>query len=169
MTTYTYSASRTFTITHARHIAAKVATDLKRVRRLYGEPGDAQISEYEAEVVAFMKAGYLGSVTYGFRRHGEFIPPTLFYTASQLGISGQNDDPGRIRPGYDVTGASFYSFLLYSPAWYNATDGERKAFKATLPFQRVSAEEPSARGYQVSDRHYSAGGHTLSRSTLHPI
>ena len=33
--------SATFTVTHARHMAAKVATDLKRMQRLYDVPSDA--------------------------------------------------------------------------------------------------------------------------------
>ena len=35
---YTLTETTTFTVTHARHMAAKVATDLKRMQRLYGEP-----------------------------------------------------------------------------------------------------------------------------------
>src|SRR5262245_46466641 len=61
---YTISESESFTVTHARHIAAKVATDLKRMQRLYGIPGDAGIAEYEAEIIQFLKAGYLGTVWY---------------------------------------------------------------------------------------------------------
>jgi hypothetical protein len=38
---YTFSESTTFTLTHAKHMAAKVATDLKRMQRLYGYPSDA--------------------------------------------------------------------------------------------------------------------------------
>ena len=52
----------TFTVTHARHMAAKVATDLKRMQRLYGSPSDASIASYEAELIELMKAGYLGAV-----------------------------------------------------------------------------------------------------------
>ena len=37
---FTESESTSFTVTHARHMAAKVATDLKRLQRLYGRPGD---------------------------------------------------------------------------------------------------------------------------------
>ena len=59
---YTISDSESFTVTHARHMAAKVATDLKRMQRLYGSPSDTSIAKYEAEVIEFMKAGYLGTV-----------------------------------------------------------------------------------------------------------
>ena len=37
---YSYTESTTFTVTHARHMAAKVATDLKRMQRFYGKPSD---------------------------------------------------------------------------------------------------------------------------------
>ena len=68
---YTITEAQTFTVTHARHMAAKVAADLKRMQRLYGEPSDADIQEYEAEVITLLKDGYLGAVWYGFRRNGE--------------------------------------------------------------------------------------------------
>ena len=53
---YTFSETATFTITHARHIAAKVATDLKRMQRFYGEPSDIRIKNYETEVIELLKA-----------------------------------------------------------------------------------------------------------------
>jgi hypothetical protein len=62
---YTISDSESFTVTHARHLAAKVATDLKRMQRLYGSPSDISIADHEAEIIEFMKAGYLGTVWYG--------------------------------------------------------------------------------------------------------
>ncbi len=40
---FTITESQTFTITHARHMAAKVATDLRRLRSFYGKPSDKEI------------------------------------------------------------------------------------------------------------------------------
>ena len=74
---YTVSEATTFTVTHARHMAAKVATDLKRLQRLYGGPSDASIADFENEVIELLKAGYLGTVTYGYRKDGSWIEPTL--------------------------------------------------------------------------------------------
>nr|WP_246886778.1 hypothetical protein [Pseudomonas chlororaphis] len=54
-------------------MAAKVATDLKRMQRFYGYPSDTWIEEYEAELVVLLKAGYLGEVTYGFKRGDDWI------------------------------------------------------------------------------------------------
>jgi hypothetical protein len=62
MTSYSYTESATFTVTHARHMAAKISTDLKRIQRLYGKPSDKDIADYESEAVAMIKAGYLFGV-----------------------------------------------------------------------------------------------------------
>jgi hypothetical protein len=164
---YTISESESFTVTHAWHMAAKVATDLKRMQRLYGAPSDLSITDFEAELIELMKAGYLSTVTYGFRRDGVWIVPTLRYTAQDLsGAAGNDDDPGRIRPGADITNASFYSYLTYSASWHRRTAKKRAAFESTLPFQRNGAPEPGVDGYFSADLVYSAGGRALNRNSV---
>ncbi len=165
---YSYTESSTFTVTHARHMAAKVATDLKRIQRLYGgRPTDTQIAEFEAEATAMIKAGYLESVSYGFQRNGDWIEPTLRYTARDLMDGAANDDdPGRIRPGADISGAGFCSYLCYSSAWFRLTKPEQDAFEATLPFPRSGAPAPGVNGYMSDDKTYSAGGRALQRASV---
>ena len=164
---FSYTESSTFTVTHARHMAAKVATDLKRMQRFYGIPSDASIASYEAEVTELIKAGYLGTVTYGFKKDGNWIEPTLRYTARDLaGASANDDDPGRIRPGADISSAAFYSYLTYSAAWDKLTQAQQDAFKATLPFARGGATEPGVSGYLTNDRTYSSGGRALDRACV---
>ena len=95
----TTSSSNTFTLTHAKHMAAKVATDLLRMQRFYGRPCSSDIDEHEAEVTALLKAGYLGTVTYGFKRGDNWIEPTICFTALDLmGASAADDDPGKNQP-----------------------------------------------------------------------
>ncbi len=157
----------TFTLTHARHLGAKVATDLKRLQRFYGEPGDSRIARYEAEITELLKAGYLGTVTYGYKRDGKFIVPTLKYTAQDLqGSSASDDDPGRVRPGADVSNATFGSFLTYSSAWDRLSSSEKTAFEKQLPFSRTNSDEPGVSGYLADDRVYSSGGRALNRQSL---
>jgi len=164
---YTLSETTSFTVTHARHMAAKVATDLKRMQRFYGKPSDADIASYEAEVVELLKGGYLGTVTYGFKRDGNWIEPTLRYTARDLaGASANDDDPGKIRANANVVGASFYSYLTYSDAWGRLTQAERDAFGKQLPFSRSGADEPGIIGYLTDDRTYSSGGRALNRASV---
>jgi hypothetical protein len=148
-------------------MAAKVATDLKRMQRFYGSPSDQAIAEYETEVVELLKAGYLGTVTYGFYRDNKWIEPTLRYSARDLaGASANDDDPGRIRPSADVSGAKFHSYLTYSAGWDKLSGTERDAFKKRLPFYRGGAPEPGIDGYLTSDRTYSSGGRALDRSSV---
>jgi hypothetical protein len=164
---YTISEPITFTVTHARHIAAKVATDLKRMQRFYGAPTDEEIAEYEVEIAEFLKAGYLGTVTYGFRRDGKWIEPTLLYTARDFaGASSNDDDPGRIRPGADISGATFYSYLTYSSSWSRLSEADKELFRRQLPFRRSGAPEPGISGYLSNDRTYSAGGRALDRASV---
>lgn len=166
---YTYSTSVTFSHTHAVHLAAKVATDLKRIQRFYGSPGDDSIRAYEEEAMELLKAGYLEEVTYGFKRNGQWIEPTLRYTARDLLGTSTSDDPGGIRPSADVVGASFTSFLTYSRSWGALGSDEKEAFEKRLPFRRTGAPEPSIDGYLQSDRTYSAGGRALDRVSVRSL
>lgn len=164
---YTVSDSITFTETHARHIAAKLATDLKRMQRFYGSPPDFDISQYETEIIELLKKGYLDKVTYGFQRNGNWIEPTLRYTARDLaGISANDDDPGRVLPGKDTANASFSSYLTHSAAWNRLSATEQEAFEKRLPFRRSGASEPGITGYLARDLTYSAGGRALDRASV---
>lgn len=130
---YTVSSTQTFTVTNARHMSAKVATDLKRIQRLYvGGPSDLDIANYETELTELLKAGCLGAVTYGFWRNGEWIEPTLRYTAQDLAGMSADDDPGKIRASANVSGATFYSYLTYSSAWSHLSESEKDAFKKAI-------------------------------------
>ncbi|EPX84735.1 hypothetical protein [Salipiger mucosus] len=162
----TVSESSTFTVTHARHMAAKVATDLKRLQRFYGSPSDTSISNYESEAIALMKAGYLNYVWYGFKRNGLWIEPTLKYTAQDLCNGSVDDDPGKIRPGADISGASFASYLTYSPKWHALSTAEQDAFERGLPYIRTGAAEPAVNGYLANDKTYSSGGRALERAMV---
>lgn len=164
---YTYSESTVFTISHARHIVAKVGTDLKRIQRFYYQPSDDQIVEYVIEAIELVKAGYLDTVTYGFWRNGNWIEPTVRYTAREI-MDGrlEDDDPGKIRPGASVEGASFYSYLNYSYSWRLLTTLQKDDFKSRLPFQRATRSAPGVEGRFIRDLIYSAGGRALNRSSL---
>lgn len=167
---FTTSETSSFTVTHARHIAAKVATDLKRLQRFYGSPSDDSIDAYEAELTTLIKEKAVSSVTYGFKRNDKWIEPALRYTAQDLdGAAGSDDDPGRVRPGRNVEGAVFHSYLIYSDSWNRLTDSQRDAIRKTLPFARGGAAEPGIDGYLDQDRTYSSGGRALSRASVRSL
>jgi len=164
---YTNSESQTFTLTHAKKIAAKVATDLKRMQRFYGLPFDEDIQKYEEEVVLFLQAGYLKKVSYGYKKNDNWIEPTLHYEAQDLNdASTSDDDPGRIRPGANIANANFHSYLIKNYKWANLTSQEKEAFNKSLLFNRTSANEPGINGYLIQDKTYSSGGKSIIRSTV---
>lgn len=164
---YTATETRTFTVTHARHLASKVAADLMRMHRFYKSPSLATIDQYEQELVAFLQHGYMSGVTYGFKRHDKWIEPTVKYIAQEVMEQGLDDDPGRVQPGHNIQGSSFGSYMTYSAAWHALTHAEQEKFKNTLPFQRVGATEPTVtNGYFQSDKTYTSGGISLGRSSI---
>lgn len=167
MSSYSFTESSTFTVTHARHMATKVATDLKRIQRFYGVPSDARIAEYEAELVELLKGAYVERVAYGYQRAGKFVAPTLRYEARELNGFGADDhDPGQVPLRADTTGATFSSFLTYAPSWFRLTEREKSAVLSRITLQRSTGTEPGVDGYYVADKTYSAGGRALSRSAL---
>lgn len=167
MSSYTISNTQTFTVTHAKYLASKVATDLKRMQRFYGYPSDANITNYENELAELLKKGYLSEVTYGFKLNDSWIEPCLRYNATDLSnMYSADDDPGKILPGADIKGASFYSYLIKTAAYHNLSSEEKDSFEQTLPFQRTGASAPGVNGYMSTDKTYSSGGKSLNRSTL---
>ena len=163
----TYSYSESHTSTYAVYIAAKVVTDLKRMQRFYDEPSDKWIDKFEIEVIELLKHGYMGTVTYGFKRDGCWINPTLRYTARDLsGATVNDDDPGQIRPGASINNASFCSYLIYSHRWKQLIPTEQEKFAKQIPFQRSPAPEPGVDGHWTKDLTYSSDNCALDRASL---
>lgn len=122
---------------------------------------------YAAQHSLSRKAGYLSTAAYGFKRGDDFVEPALKYTARDLaGAAANDDDPGRVRPGADIAGATFYSYITYSSAWDQLTAEQRDAFKGRMPVTRTNADAPGVSGYLESDRTYSAGGRSLERASV---
>jgi len=167
MSSYTITESATFTVTHARHMAAKVSADLKRMQRFYGHPSDSDIISYESEAIELLKAGYFGTLTVGFLRGGQWIEPTLRYTARDLaGMAANDDDPGRVLLGRNISGATFCNYMTYSIAWNVLSKSQKDAFQRQLPFGRTGMPQPTVNGYLIDDKTYSAGGRSLSRASV---
>ena len=168
MSTYTTNESETFTLLHARYIASKVATDLKRIQRFYqGVPSDGTIELFEKELAVLLKHDVVGSVIYGFKRNGKWTEATVRYTALPGGTLQADDDPGKIRPNLDVAGATFTSFLGLNVNWSKLTAAQQAAIEAESPVQRADGSAPPLEsGFWVDDLSYSAAGRGLGRATV---
>ncbi len=161
----TYTQTETFTVTHARHIASKVATDLLRLQRFYGRPSDQQINEYEEELIELLKGDYLKKVTYGFKRNGFWVEALQYHALPGGNLT--NDDPGKILPGVDVSETFFASYLVRNPRWYALTSEQQASFYSSLMIKRGHGIEPSLEsGTWSTGLIYSAGGQGVGRSTI---
>lgn len=163
---YAITESESFTVTHARQIASKVAADLLRFQNFYEKPSSTTIDDYEEELVALLKADYLATVTYGFKRDGKWLE-AVKYRALPDGSLIPDEDPGKLRPKSEIIGMPFTSYLTYSDEWWSLSTERRKKFKEALPFQRTNGDEPEIEnGYWVEDRTYGAGGRGVTRSSV---
>jgi hypothetical protein len=166
MESSSYTFNTTFTITNAKYLASKIATDLKRIQRFYGHPTDKQISDYETEITELLKEGYLDNITYGFRRNGIWIKPSIKYDSIELSNGNTDDDPGKIVVGADISNATFGSFLCKNKKWDNLSQVERDNFLKKLPLQRTDGSTPQSDGHFSNDLTYGSGGKSINRSSL---
>jgi len=161
---YTTTHSDTFTVTHARHIAVKIGTDLKRMQRFYGKPCDGDIQDYENEAIALLKGDYFDRIEYGFVSGGGWRV-ALRYEARHGGVLVADDDPGRIPRNVDVRGCHFTSFLYTNYRWKLLTSSQQEYVYAEAG---VSFRRSPGNGYHGNwtyDRTYSAGGRGVVRSS----
>lgn len=166
--TYSYTRSDTFTITHARHIASRMAADFRLMRMYYGRPSEATIEDYLEEVTQLLAKGYLSTFEVGFKRSDKRVVSLLYKARSD----GTLDDgrAGGVPVGVDVSGANCFSYLTHSIEWWSLTDEERADFEAKLPVQRTAMPAPQdGDGYWISgDRSYAAGGAGVLRGRFVP-
>ena len=164
---YTYNETESFTVAHAKKLASKVATDLKRFQRFYGEPSDLWIGRYERELVELLKRDVVSEIAYGFKRQGRWTLAAVRYKALAGGLLDVDDDPGRIRPNLDVQGATFSSFRTTNSNYAKLTEKGRKEIEDAAGFSRVNGSTPPLEvGYWAEDLTYAAGGRGLGRSSV---
>jgi len=68
---YSYSTTESFTLTHARRLAARVAADMHQCQRFYDKPIDTQIENYQEELTVLLHGGYVESYEFGFKTMDE--------------------------------------------------------------------------------------------------
>ena len=128
-----------------QHITAKIATDLKRVQRLYdGIPTDRMIDKYQRELTTLLENHFLAFVIFGFCDEENRVKMGLKYQA-QDGVVLADNDPGDIPAFKNVDGCSFVSYVAYNANWNYESRRSRELFyeKAGLPVNfRTEGNEP---------------------------
>jgi hypothetical protein len=167
-TSYSYTTSETFTLTHARRLAAKVAADMHQCQRLYGHLTETQIENYQQELIVLLHGGYIESYEFGFQTEDERRIVSWFYT---VGPSGdlEGGRSGGLFPSADISDAVMFNFLSCNSKWFALSTLERNKIKASYPVQRTEGSAPQdGNGYWDSSRLYASGGVAITRKEFRP-
>lgn len=168
-TSYTRTDTETFNLTHAKHLASKVAADLHRCHSRYSRPTLERVMQYEQELVALLHGGYVLRYEFGFRRDDKAVVCWRYNVASD-GSLVADDNAGKLISGVDVDGATFYNYLWFNSSWENLSSSDRERMQGGLPFIRQDSPEPAyGTGYWTTDKSYTSGGVGLSRQTFQPL
>jgi hypothetical protein len=164
----TSTFTTTFTRTNAKHLAAKVITDLYQCSMFYGRPPEDRIEEYETELIEMLANEYVSSYEFGFKRDGKRVL-TWYYTVGVDGGLHGDSNAGAIYAKAAVADVAYFNFMMYSDKWSKLTEIQRTNFKTSLPFQRTAGAAPAdGNGYWRTDHGYSAGGVRIQRKTFRP-
>ncbi|WP_375406800.1 hypothetical protein [uncultured Amnibacterium sp.] len=169
--TGSYSVSQTFTLTHAKHLASKVVSDLYQCCKFYGEPSESQIEKYQEELIVMLAGGYVKEYEFGFKKSGNRIL-SWQYRVSPSGdlVGGADNRSGGIYARADVSGATHFNFMSYSQAWFDLNAAGKGAVNAKHPIERSVGELPNdGNGYWATDRTYGSGGIAIERKTFRPL
>ncbi len=165
---HSYTTSETFTLTHARRLAAKVAADMHQCQRLYSHLTDTEIDDYQQELAVLLLGGYVKSYEFGFKTSDGQRVVSWAYTVSPSG-NLEGGRSGGLYPTANVSGAVMFNFLSYSSKWSALDSNEREKVKANYQVQRTDGSPPQdGNGYWDSSRHYESGGTAITRKEFRP-
>lgn len=162
---YTTTYNNTFTVTHADHIASKIAADLYQLFRLYGSPSESDINNYVKEISILLAGGYLKSVDYGFKKDGKWIL-TLCYSIDESSGIFKDDNAGKIPFGVDISNAIWGSFLWKNNRFTSLPSDEQIKIISSIPVKRSDGSDPKQGIVGLADKVYSAGGVNANRSII---
>jgi hypothetical protein len=165
---YSYTTTESFTIAHARRLAAKVSADMEQCRRLYGKPSAANIAEYQEELTVMLHGGYVSEYEFGFKTTEDRRVVSWKYAVSADGDL-QGGRSGGLYTQANISNASLFNFMSYSDDWFALDAAERDKVKGKHTVRRVTGEPPAdGSGWWVRDKTYSAGGVAIERQEFRP-
>lgn len=165
---YSFTTTATFTRTHAKHLAAKVITDLYQCSVLYDRPSAESIDDFQTELIELLAHEYIERYEFGFKANGKRVLTFRYKVGADGGMHG-DANAGAIYAKATVASASYYNILTPSSKWWNLTPAQRTSFEGGLPFQRPDGSLPDdGDGYWQNDHGYSAGGVRVTRETFRP-
>lgn len=167
--TGTYTTTESFTLTHAKYLASKVAADLYQMQIFYGVPSMDYINKYIEEIIVLLLYGYFDSADYGFKKNNEWV--MVVHYEAKYGILNSTDDrSGGVYSGADTSGTYWSSYLKKNSKFWNLAPAEQSRIEGLLPIKRTTGDES---GYQAgvwtTDKSYYSNGTGLDRKFFRPL
>lgn len=165
---YSYTTSESFTRTHARRLAAKVAADMHQCQLRYGHLTDTEIENFQQELEVLLLDGYVKSYEFGFQDSNGRRVLSWFYTPGPAGdLEGGRS--GGLYLQADVSNAEMFNFLSYSAAWTALSTDAKARVDAAHPITRTTGSPPQdGNGHWVDSRTYVSGGVAINRKEFQP-
>jgi len=167
MSTFTHTTSATFTVTHAKHLASKIAADLNACSRLHGKPSLTVVENYNEELVELLRYGYLSRYEFGFKKDDKRVLSWSYEVTSDGNIA-TDERAGKMSAYVDLDGTSFFNYAWYSSKYHNLTSDQQAGFKDSHPVNRTSGDPPSdgVGSWSGTEKNYSAGGTGVFRRSF---
>lgn len=167
--TSTYTTSDSFTLVHARKLAAKVAADMDQCRRLYGDPGTAEIEAYRAELIVMLHGGYISTYEFGYQTSDERRVVTWLYTVSPDGDLDGGQRSGGLYAQAVTSNATIFNSLTTNADWSGLGSSGQQDVTKQHSIRRITGQPPTdGSGRWVRDKTYSAGGVAIERQEFRP-
>jgi hypothetical protein len=164
--TYSYTTAETFTIVHARKLAAKVIADMHQCKGFYGRP--TSVEDWQEELIVKLAGEYVAIYEFGFRTDDDKRVLSWRYRVTAAGdLEGGRS--GGLCATAKVANATWFNFLWHSSKWDDLSQEERDKVEAQHSITRTVGDAPTdGSGRWVRDRTFVSGGRALQREEFRP-
>ncbi len=108
--TYSYTGTESFTVAHARKLAAKVSADMNQCRLFYGSPSETEIAKYRDELVTMLAGKYVDRYEFGFKTASDERVVSWRYRVTAAGdLDGGRS--GGLHAKADNSNAMMFNFM----------------------------------------------------------
>ena len=154
--------------TSRERTVSKVVADLRGMRAYYNQSSESMIWEFYEELAELLAGGYVASVEYGFKQDGRRIV-SLYYQARTDG-SLTDGKSGGVYARADISGAQWFTFLVYSRKWDLLSPSAQQEIKGRITIQRSYGQAPGdGNGYWNTDRSYASQGVGVTAPNIPPL
>jgi hypothetical protein len=163
-----YTNSESFTVTHARRLAAKVTADMYNCCQHYGSPSPDDRDRFTQELVVMLSNKYVSVYEFGFQTAEEKRVVSWRYTVTVAGDL-EGGKSGGLLATADISNATWFNQLTCNSNWFALNLAEQQKIRELHGVNRVNGSGPTdGEGHWTTTRTYGAGGVSIVREDFQP-